>query len=104
MTRPPAATTPWRTKRRLTFSRIACDVFMSRSCRGGFDRSVDALIAAAPADVAGHGIGDLGVGRIVLGREESGRLHDLAGLAVAALRHVQGAPSLLHRVVAVGGE
>src|ERR1700730_7882536 len=39
----------------------------------------------------------------VLG-EQGGRLHDLAGLAVAALRNLLGDPRLLQRMVALGAE
>src|SRR6266851_4279444 len=104
MTRPPVATIPWRKRRRLTFSMRAWSVVMSRSCRCGLDGGGDALIAAAAADVAAHRVVDLGLGRVFCRGQERGGLHDLAGLAVAALRHVQGAPSLLHRVVAVAIE
>src|SRR5260221_574231 len=101
MTRPPVASIPWRTRRRLTFSRRAWSVVMSRSCRCGLDGRGDALIAAAAADVAAHGVVDLALGRVLGRGEEGGRLHDLPGLAVAALRHVERAPSLLHGVHAV---
>src|SRR5216683_4689020 len=65
---------------------------------------MNALITAASADVAGHRIDDFGIRRVWLGREERRRLHDLTGLAVAALRHIQRAPGLLHRVIAVAVE
>src|SRR3546814_13429091 len=66
------------------------------------DGADDALVAAAAADVALHPLEDLlvaGAGRC---RQQRGRLHDLAGLAEAALRHVHVAPGDLDRVVAVG--
>jgi hypothetical protein len=47
---------------------------------------------------------DVGVGRLRLLLEQSRRRHDLAGLAVAALRHIERQPCLLHRVVTGGGE
>src|SRR3546814_9992427 len=74
----------------------------SYSCRGAADGADDALVAAAAADVALHPLEDLlvaGAGRC---RQQRGRLHDLAGLAEAALRHVHVAPGDLDRVVAVG--
>src|SRR5260221_4701040 len=101
MTRPPVASIPWRTRRRLTFSRRAWSVVMSRSCRCGLDGRGDALIAAAAADVAAHGVVDLALGRVLGRGEEVGRLHDLPGLAVAALRHGESAAGRLHGVHAV---
>jgi len=44
---------------------------------------------------------DVRVGRVGILLEERHRGHDLPGLAVAALRHILGKPSLLHRVLAV---
>ena len=75
--------------------------------RGGVgDGGADAGIGAAAADVAGHGGVDVGVGRLLaVGQrlEEGGRAHDLAALAVAALRHVVLDPRGLHgRADAVG--
>ena len=43
-------------------------------------------------------------GRIGVLGEQRGRLHDLAGLAVSALRNLLGDPCLLQRVVALGAE
>jgi hypothetical protein len=40
--------------------------------------------------------------RILLACEQRSRLHDLAGLAVTALRHLQIHPGLLQRMVAIG--
>src|SRR5258708_37485338 len=101
MTRPPVATIPWRKRGRLTFSMRAWSVVMSRSCRCGLDGRGDALIAAAAADVAAHGVVDLALGRVLGRGEDGGRLHGLPGLAGAALRHVERPPGLLHRVHAV---
>ncbi len=48
----------------------------------------DARVGAAPADVAAHGLVDLGIaGGLVLAQQCFGR-HQLAGLAVAALRDI----------------
>jgi hypothetical protein len=63
---------------------------------------VDALIATAPAQIAGHAAGDVGVGRRRLLGEQRRRIHDLAGLAIAALRHAEVAPGDLHGVLALG--
>src|ERR1700757_1783460 len=97
MTKPPVAAIPLRTRRRLTFS---MRVFMSCPRRSRLDGGSDALIAAATTDIARHGFGDLALGRVLVGGEQRRRLHDLAGLAVAALRHVEGTPRLLDGVVA----
>src|SRR5215475_1523381 len=72
---------------------------MSRSCSSRLDGGGDPLIAAAATDVAAHGVVDLALRRVFVGSEQRSGLHDLAGLAIAALRDIQGAPSLLHRMV-----
>src|SRR5438876_9929171 len=77
---------------------------MSRSCSSRLNSGGDTLIAAAAADVAAHRVVDLGLGRVLRRRQQRGGLHDLAGLAIAALRDIQGAPSLLHRVIPVAIE
>src|SRR2546423_11106582 len=100
-TRPPVANSPFRNPRRLTFSMLAWTALISRSCGGRLDGGGDALIAAATADVAAHLAVDLVLGRVLVGGEQRGGLHDLAGLAIAALRDIEGAPRLLHRVVAL---
>src|ERR1700746_174381 len=93
---------PFRKPRRLTFS-ITMRV-MSGSCGCRFDGGGDALIAAAAADVAAHRVVDLGLGRGLRRRQERRGLHDLAGLTVAALRDIQGAPGLLYRMIAIAVE
>src|SRR5271169_141263 len=100
-TRPPVAIKPRRNPRRLTFSTVAWTAAMSRSCGGRLDGGGDALIAAATADVAAHLAVDLVLGRVLVGGEQRGGLHDLAGLAIPALRDIQGAPCFLHRVIAL---
>src|SRR5271170_5414910 len=74
---------------------------MSRSCGGRLDGGGDALIATAAADVAAHRTVYLVFGRVLVGRDQCGGLHDLAGLAIPALRDIQGAPGFLHRVIAL---
>src|SRR3954467_6003712 len=61
------------------------------------DRFADALIGAAAADV-GHRRVNVLVGRPRVLLQERRRRHDLAGPAVAALRHVDRRPGLLHRM------
>src|SRR4051794_19746649 len=69
---------------------------------GSLDRRKNALIATATANVSRHRLIDLVVAGLALLGDERGGVHDLAGLAISALRHVLGAPGFLHRVVAVG--
>src|SRR6516225_10043997 len=103
-TRLPVATIPLRKPRRLTFSMVAWAGAMSDPCRSRLDGGGDALVAAAAADVAAHYVVDFGLGRVLRLGQQCCRLHDLAGLAIAALRHVECPPSLLHRVIALGVE
>src|SRR5262245_60979320 len=69
---------------------------MSGPLRGGANGRMNALVTAATADVASHGIVNL----LVAGRwglcQQCRGLHDLAGLAIAALRYGKIAPSYLH--------
>src|SRR5215472_15858828 len=95
---------PLRKPRRLTFSIMAWTGVMSGSRRGRLDRGGDALVAAATADVAAHCVVDFTLRRVLVRRQQRRGLHDLAGLAIAALRHVECPPSLLHRVIALGVE
>src|SRR5271166_5100385 len=104
MTRLPVAMIPFRKPRRLTFSMTAWTGVMSGSRGSRLDGGGDPLIAAAAAEVAAHRVVDLGLGRVLRRRQERCGLHNLAGLAVAALRDIQGAPSLLHGMVPVAVE
>src|SRR4051794_3825559 len=103
-TSPPAATMPFSTPRRLTFEmrslRIG-EAVMSRSLHRLADGGPDAGIGAAPADIAPHGAVDFLVARGRRLFQQGGRLHDLAGLAVAALRHGDIPPRLLEWMVAL---
>src|SRR6516225_483716 len=75
---------------------------MSRPLGGSANRRVNALIATATAQIARHRGIDLGVcWRRGFGKQRSG-VHDLASLAVAALRHTEIAPRHLHGVIALG--
>src|ERR1700736_6835152 len=60
-----------------------------------FDRFANAYVGPAAADVARHGIVDIGVGRSGVAGDERGGGHDLARLAVAALNDLAVEPSLL---------
>jgi hypothetical protein len=66
------------------------------------DRVLDALIGPTTTDVAGHGLPYLIVRRSRVFQKEGGCLHDLAGLTIAALRHVQLSPGFLNRMIAGG--
>src|SRR6202451_3743215 len=71
----------------------------SRSLLGAaLDGAQDARISAATADIAVHVANDVVAARILVGRQQRRGLHDLAGLAVAALRPLAGEPGLLQRM------
>src|SRR6516165_5220385 len=72
---------------------------MSRSCGGRLDGGGDALIATATADIAAHCAVYVVFGGVLARCEQCGGLHDLASLTIAALRHIERAPSLLHGMV-----
>src|SRR5207237_6388693 len=99
ITRPaPAAAVVSRNSRRET-----CEgALMSRSLRGPVNRRPDALISAAAANVR-HRLIDVCIGGVRLLGEQRCRGHDLARLAVAALRHAFRDPGTLHRAPAVVG-
>src|SRR5260370_20319244 len=69
---------------------------------GAVDGLTDSLVRAAAADVAAHGIVDIGVGGVGLFRKQRYRGHDLSRLAVAALRNVFFHPGLLYGMAAIG--
>src|SRR6185369_7466922 len=71
---------------------------------GVLDGGAHPGIGAATADVAAHRGIDVRVGRILVGGKQSGGAHELAGLAVAALRHVVLDPSYLQRMRVVPGQ
>src|SRR6266446_7711418 len=59
------------------------------------DSLADSHIRTAATDVPRHRGVDIAIGRVRVGGEQGGGGHDLAGLAVAALRHLQRDPGLL---------
>ena len=69
---------------------------------GAMHGAADILIGAAAADVIAHGLVDIGVGGVGRLGQQRRRGHDLAGLAIAALRNVLLDPRLLDWVAAVG--
>src|SRR6266849_1901710 len=67
-----------------------------RAVRRVLDSLADSHIRAAAANVPRHGGVDIAIGRVGLGGEQRRRGHDLARLAIAALRHLQLDPGLLN--------
>ena len=107
-TKPPAAVMPWRKPRRLRLTSTtgrsvtpsARRALIARSRLAGrrlLDRGPHPHIGPAAADIAAHGLVDLGVGRLRRALEQRGGRHDLPGLAVAALRHAHVHPGGLQR-------
>src|ERR1700756_2851800 len=68
---------------------------MISNSRSMLDRSADALISAASADVPRHSSIDVVIRRLWRVLQECRRRHDLAGLAIAALHHLKLQPCLL---------
>src|SRR5216684_5688542 len=70
--------------------------------RRALDRGDDLVVGAAAAEVARHVLHDLLSRRAFRPGKQRRRGHDLARLAVAALRHLLGDPRFLQRMIAVG--
>src|SRR5215204_4770888 len=73
---------------------------MSRSqSLGGFlHGAANALVGGAAAEIAAHRRVDVRIGRFAILGQEADRRHDLPGLAIAALRHVELDPGVLNRL------
>src|SRR5258708_14332415 len=67
-----------------------------RSMRRALDPGANAHIGPAATEVSGHRAFDIAIGRVGVGGEQRRGGHDLAGLAIAALRHLQLDPGLLN--------
>src|SRR5882762_10423195 len=76
-------------------SRLFISHLPVRNAGGLLDGRTDTRIGTAAADVAGHGIVDVRIARPGRRGEQCACRHDLARLAVPALRHVQRLPSRL---------
>src|SRR6187549_1319232 len=63
--------------------------------RSLLDRFANADIGPATADVAGHRVVNIGIARMRIARKQCRGGHDLARLAVTALRHLAVDPNLL---------
>src|SRR2546425_6262069 len=74
-----------------------------RTMRRALDSLVDSHISTAATDVPRHRGVDIAICRVGVGREQRRRGHDLAGLAIAALRHLQLDPGLLDLLAGWGG-
>src|SRR5213083_80521 len=70
---------------------------------GVLDSLADSHIGTAATDVPRHCGVDVAIARVGLGGEQRRRGHDLAGLAIAALRHLQLDPGLLDLLAGGGG-
>src|SRR5713101_1497265 len=90
---PPNATLVLRNWRREIISGPFLGV--RRSVRRVLDSLADSDIRTAATYVTRHGCVDIAVGRLGIGGEQRRRGHDLAGLAIAALRHLKLDPGLL---------
>jgi hypothetical protein len=66
-----------------------------------FNRFFDAGIGAAAANITHHGSVDFFVAGMRIGFEQRGGRHNLPGLAVATLRHINFEPGFLQGVIAV---
>src|SRR6266704_2746372 len=100
MTRPaPATAAVSRNSRRVTLVEARTLRLLRRAMDGG----ADSLVGAAAADVRHRGV-DVGVRGVRVLRQQRSGGHDLARLAVPALRDVLRDPGALHRVRAVLGK
>src|SRR5258706_6212126 len=90
---PPSDAPALRNWRRVVMS--AAFLVVHHYTRRVLDSFADSRIGAAATDVPGHGGVDVAIGRVGLAGEQRCRRHDLARLAVAALRDLQLDPRLL---------
>src|SRR6185437_979289 len=67
-------------------------------CGGTVDGFADAVVAAATADIPLHGNIDVSISRLWRAVEQSHGAHDLAGLAITALRYRFFDPGLLNEL------
>src|SRR5271168_4075423 len=71
-----------------------------RQFGGAMDRGAQPWIGAAAADI-GQVVVDIGVGRVRDRLQQRHGGHDLAGLPIAALRHILGDPGALYRMAGI---
>src|SRR5438105_154586 len=82
--------------------RFTLTTFMSHLLGRAMDRTSDAHVCPASAEIAAHGLVDLRVGRLLRLLQKRRGAHDLARLAISALRDVLREPCLLKRMRSVG--
>ncbi len=97
-----SSTIPIFASRRTSRRDLIRDLLVVDVSGGAPHRLLDAHVGPATADVAVHRRHDLIVRGIRRAREQRRAAHDLSGLAVAALRHVDLFPGALCGVIAVG--
>src|SRR5450830_330104 len=64
---------------------------------GALDGGTNAVIGAAAANIAAHGVFDVCVARIFVCAQQGCGAHQLSRLAIAALRHIVRDPCFLQR-------
>src|SRR5262245_7048319 len=99
---PPTATEAWMKERRERVCFVMSASLCLRELGGTTDRLHDPLIGPATAKIVSHRGFDLGQRRILALCDQGGSRHDLAALAIAALRDPDLHPGLLDRMRAVG--
>src|SRR5208283_2314584 len=67
------------------------------------DGGANARIGRAAANIAGHGLINVGIGRLWPADEQSAGRHDLTGLAIAALHDIDRQPRTLNRAASRRG-
>src|SRR4029077_21055008 len=97
----PAADEPTMKERRLNFGIYVMAASPLRFAGRRVDLGAHALVGSAAADI-GHRCVDVGIGWLRVGLEQRSRGHHHAALAIAALRHVEVEPGLLHRMQRAG--
>src|SRR5262245_55213687 len=85
-------------------SRRFMESAISHLLRSLVDRGTDSLIRPAAAEYVAHGRVDLRICWPGIFLQQGRRVHDLTGLAVAALRDAFLNPRLLQRVCAIRGQ
>src|SRR5712691_2630980 len=93
-----------RRERSIRLSFMSCPFLaVRRTARRVLDSLADSHISTAATDVPRHGGVDIAIGRVGVGGEQRRCGHDLAGLAIAALRYLQRDPGLLDLLAGGGG-
>src|SRR6201996_593972 len=93
----PTAAEPITKARRFILGEMCLFMCVTSSAGDGVNRFTHLLEGAAAADI-GDGVVDVGIGWLRLVLQQRRHRHDHAALAVAALRHVEADPGLLHLV------